>query len=206
MNTTDVIELSDKSVQEDKAEEKTSTIATQQLADVLVETSIASNVVPNESAPASFEQQQKPQPQADVLATTSKDASSDKRGADRANLDAYAQRLASDTDRLMRERADAQRMANSIERHVLDEAKHLLRLFGLPYVESPGEAEAQCAYLDLSGQTEGTITDDSDVWLFGARRVYKNFFSQQHQLIDAYSSDFIASQLGNVVFERNRFL
>jgi hypothetical protein len=34
-----------------------------------------------------------------------------------------------------------------IESHVIEDAKHLLRLFGLPYLESPGEAEAQCAYV-----------------------------------------------------------
>ena len=40
------------------------------------------------------------------------------------------------------------------------------------------EAEAQCAVLDLSNQTHGSITDDSDILLFGGRRVYKNIFNQ----------------------------
>ena len=57
------------------------------------------------------------------------------------------------------------------------------------------EAEAQCAYLDHTNVTEGTITEDSDVWLFGARRVYKNFFSTD-QFIDSYSHQRIKSQLG----------
>ncbi len=33
---------------------------------------------------------------------------------------------------------------------------------------SPSEAEVQCTYLNLSNQCDGVITDDSDVWLFGA--------------------------------------
>lgn len=54
----------------------------------------------------------------------------------------------------------------------------MLQYFGIPYLVAPMEAEAQCAYLDEIGMTQGTITDDSDIWLFGGRRVYKNFFNQ----------------------------
>lgn len=57
------------------------------------------------------------------------------------------------------------------------------------------EAEAQCAYLDLSGQTHGTITDDSDVWLFGGRRVYKNFFNKG-KLVEFFKIEDCESQFG----------
>lgn len=55
----------------------------------------------------------------------------------------------------------------------------MLQCFGIPYIESPQEAEAQCAFLDLTNQTEGTITDDGDIWLFGGRRVFRHFFSKK---------------------------
>lgn len=68
-------------------------------------------------------------------------------------------------------------------------------MFGLPYITCPSEAEAQCAYLDFTNQTDGSITEDSDVWLFGGKRVYKNFFGTD-QFIEAYTNDCIANQLG----------
>ena len=51
--------------------------------------------------------------------------------------------------------------------------QELLQLFELPWVVAPGEAEAQCAFLDRA------ISDDCDIWLFGGSRVYKNFFDQE---------------------------
>lgn len=52
-------------------------------------------------------------------------------------------------------------------------------MFGLPYIIAPMEAEAQCAYMEMTKQVDGVITDDSDVFLFGARNVYKNIFDDK---------------------------
>uniref|UniRef100_A0A3P8U2D4 Excision repair cross-complementation group 5 n=1 Tax=Amphiprion percula TaxID=161767 RepID=A0A3P8U2D4_AMPPE len=75
------------------------------------------------------------------------------------------------------------------------ESQELLRLFGMPFLVAPTEAEAQCAALDRADQTNGTITDDSDVWLFGGRHVYKNFFSQ-NKYVEHYQYSDLQNQLG----------
>jgi DNA excision repair protein ERCC-5 len=72
---------------------------------------------------------------------------------------------------------------------------HLLELFGLPYVQAPGEAEAQCAELEQRGLVQGTITEDSDVLLFGSRHAYRGFFSARER-VEHYSMAAVQERLG----------
>ncbi|XP_069826834.1 DNA excision repair protein ERCC-5 [Dendropsophus ebraccatus] len=96
---------------------------------------------------------------------------------------------------LQAQRQQQERVAASVTGQMYLESQELLRLFGIPYIVAPMEAEAQCAILDLTDQTSGTITDDSDIWLFGARHVYKNFFSQ-NKYVEYFQFSDIQSQLG----------
>lgn len=57
--------------------------------------------------------------------------------------------------------------------------QELLQMFGLPYIIAPMEAEAQCAYMELANLVDGVVTDDSDVFLFGAKSVFKNIFDDR---------------------------
>jgi len=54
----------------------------------------------------------------------------------------------------------------------------MLQLFGIPWVESPSEAEAQCAFLEMHNLVDGIVTDDSDVFLFGGKKIFKNIFEK----------------------------
>ncbi|XP_029652484.1 DNA repair protein complementing XP-G cells homolog isoform X1 [Octopus sinensis] len=90
--------------------------------------------------------------------------------------------LEAESNVLLQERGKQERLAMTISDQMRLEAQELLLLFGVPFLVSPMEAEAQCAYLDITKQTDGSITDDSDVWLFGGQRVYKNFFNQNKQV------------------------
>ncbi|KAL4103452.1 hypothetical protein QTP88_018829 [Uroleucon formosanum] len=94
------------------------------------------------------------------------------------------------------------RMASSVTQKITSEIKGLLKLFGIPYITAPMEAEAQCVFLEKIGRTDGTVTDDSDVWLFGANVVYKDFFDNQ-KYVKQFKSIDIKQQFA---LSRNSFI
>ncbi len=57
------------------------------------------------------------------------------------------------------------------------------------------EAEAQCAWLNAEGLVDGVVTDDNDVFLFGARTVYRNMF-EDHKFAEEYHMSDIETGLG----------
>jgi DNA excision repair protein ERCC-5 len=65
----------------------------------------------------------------------------------------------------------------------------------VPYLEAPFEAESQCAHLEMEGIVDGVVTEDSDVFLFGARHVYKDIFDQ-NQFVEEYTMKTIYDDTG----------
>ncbi|KAJ0002315.1 hypothetical protein NQD34_002111 [Periophthalmus magnuspinnatus] len=114
---------------------------------------------------------------------------------DMEELEALESSLQVQQNQLREQKQQQERMANTVTGQMCLESQELLRLFGVPYLIAPMEAEAQCAALDRSDHTHGTITDDSDVWLFGGRHVYKNFFSQ-NKYVEHYQYSDLQNQLG----------
>ncbi|KAF2823585.1 PIN domain-like protein [Ophiobolus disseminans] len=85
------------------------------------------------------------------------------------------------------------RDADEVTQTMIAECQHLLTLFGLPYVTAPMEAEAQCAELVSLGLVDGIVTDDSDTFLFGGTRVYKNMFNAA-KFVECYLSNDLVSE------------
>ncbi|VDL60032.1 unnamed protein product [Hymenolepis diminuta] len=64
-----------------------------------------------------------------------------------------------------------------------EDCKKLLRLMGVPVVEAPGEAEAQCAALAKSGKVYAVGTEDMDALAFGAPVLLRHLtFSEARKL------------------------
>ncbi|XP_034535809.1 DNA repair protein complementing XP-G cells [Notolabrus celidotus] len=114
---------------------------------------------------------------------------------DVGELEAMESSLEMEQSNLRELKQQQERMANTVTGQMYLESQELLRLFGVPFLVAPMEAEAQCAALDRADQTNGTITDDSDVWLFGGRHVYKNFFSQ-NKYVEHFQFSDMQNQLG----------
>ncbi|KAJ7707605.1 hypothetical protein B0H17DRAFT_1033205 [Mycena rosella] len=77
----------------------------------------------------------------------------------------------------------------------LSREQMMLSLFGIPYITAPMEAEAQCAELVHLGLVNGVITDDSDVFLFGSQRVFKNMFNQS-KTVECFLLSDLSRELG----------
>ncbi|MQL76249.1 hypothetical protein Taro_008629 [Colocasia esculenta] len=103
---------------------------------------------------------------------------------------------------LSRERMDLsdeqrklERNAESVNNEMFAECQELLQMFGLPFIIAPMEAEAQCAYMEQVNLVDGVVTDDSDVFLFGAQNVYKNIFDDR-KYVETYLMKDIEKELG----------
>ncbi|NWX34422.1 GEN endonuclease, partial [Notiomystis cincta] len=94
-------------------------------------------------------------------------------------------------------KAGAARTGRSLFKAMLKECLELLECLGVPWVQAAGEAEAMCAYLNAKGHVDGCITNDGDVFLYGAQTVYRNFaMNAKDPHLDSYTMSSIKEKLG----------
>ncbi|KAK0485261.1 hypothetical protein IW261DRAFT_1461585 [Armillaria novae-zelandiae] len=96
---------------------------------------------------------------------------------------------------LDQQRKAAMRDSEDVNQQMVNQIMMMLRLFGIPYITAPMEAEAQCAELVTLGLVDGIITDDSDVFLFGGQRVFKNMFNQS-KTVECFLTSDLTRELG----------
>src|ERR1041385_2859270 len=79
------------------------------------------------------------------------------------------------------ERIEAARVAGDnyqasvgVDEDDLGECKRLLTALGVPWIDAPGESDAQCAHLVQAGRAWAAVTQDWDIALFGAPRALRN--------------------------------
>ncbi|KAH8819184.1 DNA excision repair protein-like protein [Xylogone sp. PMI_703] len=110
--------------------------------------------------------------------------------SEQENKAAYEQELKALRNQQKKDRRDA----DEVSHIMITECQALLRYFGLPYITAPMEAEAQCAELVHLGLVDGVVTDDSDIFLFGGTKVYKNMFNS-NKFVECYLASDLEKEL-----------
>ncbi|XVF53625.1 hypothetical protein PTKIN_Ptkin05aG0113500 [Pterospermum kingtungense] len=86
---------------------------------------------------------------------------------------------------------------------MIKEAKFLGLALGVPCLDGIEEAEAQCALLNLESLCDGCFSSDSDIFLFGARTIYRDICLGEGGHVICYEMDDIERKLG---FGRNSLI
>jgi flap endonuclease-1 len=85
-----------------------------------------------------------------------------------------------DTDRILKLAGQSVRVTPTMS----EDAKTLIRLLGLPVVEAPTEAEAQCAVMAKAGIVYAVATEDTDCLTFGSPILLRGFSNKDEPVIE----------------------
>jgi flap endonuclease-1 len=75
-------------------------------------------------------------------------------------------------------------MSVKITSQMISDAKELIRLLGLPLVEAPSEAEAQCSIMAKAGKVFAVATEDMDCLTFGCPIQLRDFTNKDDPVIE----------------------
>jgi flap endonuclease-1 len=80
-----------------------------------------------------------------------------------------------------------------ITKEQINDIKKLLTYMGVPYVDAPGEAEAQCAELVRTGKAYAVGTEDMDCLTFGAKVMLKSLTDSRTKMVQEIHLDKVLS-------------
>lgn len=85
-----------------------------------------------------------------------------------------------------RKKMKEQRESFYITEDIKKSSIKIINLLGLPYILSPDEADPICAYLAKKYPKKiiGVATEDSDILVYGAPTIIKNFFSKENLVVN----------------------
>ena len=112
-----------------------------------------------------------------------------------SHLPSSLDNLEHEDDALRQDRNRQQRDTDTLTEGMKEDIIQLLLLFGIPYVDAPAEAEAQCVALENLGLVDGIVTEDSDVFVFGGQKVYRNIFDEL-KFVELYLASDAKRELG----------
>jgi flap endonuclease-1 len=72
----------------------------------------------------------------------------------------------------------------SITSIMKNDAIKMLKLMGVPVIEAPCEAEAQCAELTRAGKTYATATEDMDALTFRSAVLLRGFNTKKEPIVE----------------------
>jgi flap endonuclease-1 len=87
---------------------------------------------------------------------------------------------AGDNDRILKLAGQSVRVTGQMTQ----DAKNLIRLLGLPVIEAPTEAEAQCAVMAKAGIVYAVATEDTDCLTFGSPILLRGFSNKDEPVIE----------------------
>ena len=65
----------------------------------------------------------------------------------------------------------------TITRTQMNQCRELLKLMGIPYIDSPEEADSELSYLCRENMVYAVLTEDMDILTFGSPRIIRNLSS-----------------------------
>lgn len=82
-----------------------------------------------------------------------------------------------------------------IKKEQIQKVKQLIRAYGATYYDAPGEADELCSQLAIKNKVWGTLSEDMDMFVYGATRVLR-YISLLHHTVVVYDTKGILQELG----------